>query len=206
MSSINVDKSNIEINKSNTVIILDWDDTLFPSSWLFNSGKKNMKSKKIAAEIKTLDNVLVALLNRCSKHGRVVIVTNATLQWIVYTSQILTRTKQILKKIQIISAKEHYGNKMTVINWKIRVFNDLFKNKILDGTYYNIISIGDAKYEYIALQSFNEIKCDKILKAIKFEKYPNYYKLVQQLILLHHNVKNIVNDKKTIDIDISKHV
>ena len=66
---------------SETLIILDWDDTLFPTSWLYQN-KIDLSDSHIRNEYQTLfaelDNILYSLLIKLINLGKVVIVTNAS--------------------------------------------------------------------------------------------------------------------------------
>src|SRR5206468_3898165 len=115
-------------NKSSTLIILDWDDTLFPTSWLTNNqiNLHDINSKtKYSSYFKRLDTVLFNLLSRLSKFGKVIIITNALPVWIKLTSTVLPNTSKLLENIKIISARKIYQSKHgDMMEWKKNVFKD----------------------------------------------------------------------------------
>ena len=83
-----------------TLIIFDWDDTLFPTTWLVQNNidlaDKDMQNKYIIM-FSRLDNLLHRLLLAFSNKGQTVIVTNASIKWIDVALNMLPNTKQIIK-------------------------------------------------------------------------------------------------------------
>ena len=73
------------MNEQNTLIIFDWDDTLFPTYWLVSTGI-NMRSiddiRKYLVYFKELDTIVSKLLYEALRLGKVIIVTNASIDWI----------------------------------------------------------------------------------------------------------------------------
>lgn len=73
------------MNEQNTLIIFDWDDTLFPTYWLISTGI-NMRSlddiRKYLVYFKELDTIVSKLLYEALRLGKVIIVTNASIDWI----------------------------------------------------------------------------------------------------------------------------
>lgn len=175
------------ISKSNTVFIVDWDDTLFPSTWFIS--KQKIETEQLLIK---LDKYIEKLLNKMIKMGQVIIISNATLQWIQISSSMLPNASKIIKNLKIISTRDKYKT-------KTKAFNDIIGTKIKFG-YVNIISMGDAEYEYDALIQLNKIPKEKYLKAIKFAKIPNYSNVVYQLKSLIENIDNIAIIKNNLDL------
>ena len=104
----------MEITKRETLIILDWDDTLFPSSWVI---KNNLDiadpSTRIVFndEFKELDDIVYNLLYTMKKLGKVIIITNAMPEWVSLSSSLLRKTNSIMKDISIISSRKDYNKK-----------------------------------------------------------------------------------------------
>jgi hypothetical protein len=186
----------------NNIIILDWDDTLFPTTWV---NMREIKLDKNNIEIfKDLDNLLILLFKNLVNFGEVVIITNAMNIWIDTCLKVLNKTKKIIKKynIKIISAREEYRKKTNDPTiWKIRSFKKHIKK-----TYKNIISIGDSLSEYRALiELYNSDKTtsNKYYKTIKFiNNCRNCDKLIikEQVRTINNNIKNIVYEKRNLDL------
>lgn len=196
--------------KNNSLIILDWDDTLFPTSWLV----KNSIDLTIITDIQKyklyfaeLDNVLYNLLIKLLSIGQVIIITNAMSAWInLSASTLLPNSYNLIQKnIEIISARGSYQNKSNNINdWKRMAFKDEFLKRILKKNIRQIISIGDAEYEYHALINLSKYHKYRrgvlYLKAIKLVNSPSYGSLVDQLEVITKQSPQISLADKHLDL------
>lgn len=221
-----------KLNKNNkiyltNIFIIDWDDTLFPTSWInknsidFNQSNTYKEYKVYFLELdKTISNLLESLNNV----GDIWIVTNANLKWIKSCLTILNLTQNTIIKnnIRIVSARDSYSqNNNSPTEWKILTFQDIMQdiiNKInknlKPNTIINIISIGDAMYEYIALINLDRyIKSyilnkklpennnfTYLLKNIKFIEKPEFEVIIEQIQVLDKNKDNIINKLEFIDM------
>jgi hypothetical protein len=179
-----------KISSDNTLYILDWDDTLFPTSWVTKNGIdiiNNNSRDRYIEHFKSLDRTLNSFLRNISKHGKVIIVTNALKDWVKLSSIVIPQTYHVLKNINIVSARSLFSDKTkNIMEWKKSAFqlviDEEFKNKRL----MNIISIGDAEYEHQALVSLTHTNFDKIkfLKSFRLIKDPTYDQLIEEVELL----------------------
>lgn len=196
----------LNIDYNSTLIIIDWDDTLFPTTWhrtreidltCPNSRYKNLEY------FKHLDIHLGKLIKNIKNHGHLVIITNASPEWIKLSLSILPKTKKTLNDVQIISARKRYQNKLHESEWKMKTFDDLIHEKIKKFKYTNILSLGDSDYEHYALLNlFNHDKLDhKYLKSIKFIKSADYDIIIDQINIINKNIKGICHSKRHLDLD-----
>lgn len=209
------------------IFIIDWDDTLFPTTWIH---KNSIDVSKSQTEYKIyfleLDKTISGLLESLNKIGDVWIVTNASINWIKSCLMGLEQTRKtiISNNIRIVSARDSYSsNSSSPTEWKILTFQDILEdiigkifNKIKPNTYVNIISIGDAMYEYMALINLdNFIKSymldnknlnsktqqfNYLLKNIKFIEKPDFDFIIDQMNVLNKNKDTIVNKLEFIDL------
>lgn len=185
----------MKITKDNTLIILDWDDTLFPTSWILENGlnvydKNNFHRFKLY--FKKLDKILFKLLTKLSFFGSVIIVTNALPEWISVSSKFLLSSYPIIKNTKIISARKIYQNKVNASDWKKHAFHDELTNITKNKNIINIISVGDAEYEYQALINLHHSHDkNKLLKSVKLIKNPSHDALIDQLDVLHNAIPHI---------------
>lgn len=199
-----------------TLIILDWDDTLFPTSWIVKNSI-DLTDPKVQNRyldlFSKLDNLIYRLLKNFLKYGKVVIVTNAMVKWVAVSTEVLPKSKKIINKnIDVISARDMYQKKMPndMFAWKRLIFERLVMEHFMDKhKVENIISVGDADYEFQALVDLYENFKNKrrLLKAIKFLSSPTYDSLVDQLEVLNNSVSQITTSKKHLDLkfkDIEK--
>lgn len=196
------------MNKQKTLIILDWDDTMFPTSWIANNKINLMNISNINKYItifSKLDMLLHKLLIKLLNYGKVIIVTNAMSKWIKISSTILPNTKKLIQKnIIIISARDTYQNEIAdMMIWKKLIFKQLINN---NKVFQNIISIGDAEYERRALISLYEYGKNRFIKSIKFISTPTFELLVDQLEVLINSINQIctLNDHLDLQFIITK--
>lgn len=219
------------------IFIIDWDDTLYPTTWV-NKNSIDIGNPSVLEEYKIyfleLDKTISSLLKSLNDVGDVWIVTNANINWIksCLMGLEMTKTTIITNKIRIVSARDSYSsNSGSPTEWKILTFQDIIEdiinkiiNKIKPYSYINIISIGDAMYEYMALinldnfiksyvlnkqpnQSNQSNNCNKqfkyFLKNIKFMEKPNFDYIIDQMNVLEKNKNSIVNKLEFIDLKFS---
>lgn len=198
-----------------TLIIIDWDDTLFPTSWVVQKDidLHNKKTReRYAVFFSELDNILCKLLIKMINMSTVVIVTNASMRWIEVSGKMIPNAFNFINQhIEIISARDIYQNKYpnNAHMWKEIVFKNLInihlnKSKKVQ----NIISIGDADYEYLALIKLNNYKPfypkKRLLKALKFHQSPTYGSLVDQLELMIEITQNVIYHPKHLDLSFEE--
>lgn len=189
-----------------TKIIIDWDDTLFPTTWFTKNKMPNLSDFLMSGsindntkEIKMIDRIIYLIIKKCLRYGEVMIITNATLDWIMVCLDFLPKTKKFLmdKKVPIISARQN-----TIINDMVNNKKITFKKVININNYDNIISIGDGMGEYLALINLCDefIECNSHLKTIKLIEYPDIENILEQLIILGKSIKKIINAPCHLDL------
>lgn len=214
------------------IFMIDWDDTLFPTTWV-NKNTIDVSKYNMIQEYKVyfleLDKTISELLESLNQVGDIWIVSNANINWIksCLMGLELTRKTIISNNIRIVSARDSYSsNSSSPTEWKILTFQDILEdiinkisNRIKPNTYVNIISIGDAMYEYIALINLDNFmksymlnnhdysKKNKqlkyLLKNIKFIEKPEFEFIIDQMNILNKNKDTIVNKLEFIDLKFS---
>ncbi|MBA43035.1 MAG: hypothetical protein CMF62_03385 [Magnetococcales bacterium] len=158
--------------------VLDWDDTLFPTSWIHKKqidlNNKNIRKQNIPFFVE-LDDILFKFLIKLLNMSKVVIVTNARMKWIKKTSELIPNTSDLINNyIEIISARDLHEKQFpnNSHKWKELVFRDIINIRLSNSK--NIISVGDGNSEYLALNKLYELPNFfteyRILKAIKLKK------------------------------------
>jgi hypothetical protein len=202
-----------------TIIMFDFDDTIFPTSWT-NKNLINLASEDSINEYKLyfleLDKTLSAFLLDSLNYGTIYIVTNANIKWIKSCLNILDLSKKVIvdNNIRIVSARDIYSQTLaSPTEWKISTFRDILSETIQKlpekqecNTFLNIISVGDAQYEYIALLNLdNYLKQNKksvnyLLKSVKFIEKPNFDLIIDQMQIVKKNLASIVNKIGYVDL------
>ena len=194
--------------KYNSLIFFDWDDTLLCSSFLIEysqqENKKNILNQKNNSSYKNylnnLENIVYNLLQTSINYGDTYIITNASKNWVIYSSfKFFPKVIQLFNKIRIISARDAYENEFPNQTkfWKLAVFMDI-ANLYNKNLVTNIISIGDSSIENEAASKLSYLFTECYIKTIKFQEEPKPYHLLKQLKLvlkkfnfLHSAVRNI---------------
>jgi hypothetical protein len=120
------------------------------------------------------------------------------------SSQLTTFIEQF---IEIVSARDIHQEEFPneVYKWKETVFKNLIPINFRNSkNVQNIVSIGDADYEYhalINLDNFNYLYPKRrLLKAIRFNKSPTYGTLLDQLNILTRVLKKIILNPGHLDL------
>jgi len=188
--------------KNNTLVILDWDDTLFPTSWVaknFINLHDTETRYKYLEFFSELDNLIFSFLKKILYKSRVIIVTNAMPLWIKISSYVLPKTQNLLNYIKVISARKNFQKvSSNYTEWKKLAFDAEVKNQLNIKNKQNIISIGDASYEYKAL--INLYNKDRILKSMKFLENPTFDILKDQLEVISTNIERVIDYDKHLDL------
>lgn len=193
--------------KKNTLIIFDWDDTLFPTSWLMQNGFRITDStaiKQYVIYLKELDILLSKLFTAALSLGRILIITNANLSWINTTKCLLPMTSKIINhKILTISARDIYQYCCDINDWKTNVFKNDISSHIKWAD--QVISFGDAEYEYNALVSlYKNIPDYKILKTVKLMRAPSFNTLTDQIEVIIKSLYDIYRCPHYLDLNFVK--
>lgn len=156
-----------------TIIIMDWDDTIFPITWLTENGMLSMScistivftdvSSEKRAQFEELQKNVIALLTYAMTLGTCIIITNAKKTWVEMTCQFfLPKVWQLMGGLRIVSARDSFERTMPQEQAKWKEFT--FKQEILaiygknpEANMYNIISFGDSIYERSAIKKAGQL-------------------------------------------------
>lgn len=193
------------------IIILDWDDTLFPTYWItsqrINITNENIRNK-YTMHFSQLDIILHKLLSKMLEKSKVIIVTNAGIKWINISANCVSNTKKLMHdKIPVISARDKFNKQYPndAYAWKkitfVNVANNYKNYKIK-----TILSIGDADYELKALLNLSKNKSvpNTYYKSIKLITSPSFDLLLQQLNALFDATSKVINQSKNMDLAFIK--
>jgi len=200
----------MNITKDKTLIILDWDDTLFPTTWITTNNiniKNGITDKNIINYFNLVDKELYKLLTKLMSYGTVIIITNAMINWINISVTLLKQTNSLLRlnkssraPILVISARETHGSEPDPNQWKKKTFIDIIQQYHYNKN--NIISIGDAEYEYIALINLHvkTLHNYRLLKSVKFIRYPTRDLLLDQIKVMTKASKQVCKTPTHLDL------
>ena len=197
-----------KIKTHNSLFIFDWDDTLFPTSFLINEGIIDQDNipNELKNNFKILEDIIINILNYALSKGDVYIITNSSIIWFKYTFyKYFTNLNNIINKINIISARDEYEDIYPGENkiWKEKAFLSLRQN-INENLVTNIICLGDSEFELEAGKILASRINESFVKRIKFKKNPDIEDLIKQLNLINNKIGYIYSQPKNLSITIEQ--
>ncbi|OQR92973.1 hypothetical protein ACHHYP_03029 [Achlya hypogyna] len=195
-----------------TVIVLDWDDTLFPNSHLT---RRNYPLEEGSFVLTKSDHVLLTklvehiavFLAACIEANRTcIIITNGEAGWVEAScTRFMPSLLPLLSNLQIVSARTGFEHKYPIDEWKVACFTQELA-KIMGHKSHaqqHIISIGDSHYERVALQAFS---CKMPLaktKSVKFVHVPSMEDLIRQVKLIQTYLAHLCSHPGHLDLVLS---
>jgi len=193
--------------------IFDWDDTLFPTSWLsdcdllFAPSLAGLK-ESFRAALAELAEAAEEALQQALALGRVVIVTNAAEGWVQDSCRrLMPSLAPTLAQLRIVSARalaEPLGVRSPT-EWKTLAFRAevrAFRAQLGDEGRCSVLALGDSVHEHSALlQAAGEHeRC--LAKSLKFAERPSIEQLVEELRLASGGLEEIVEFDGDLDVDV----
>jgi len=204
----------LTFSKEETTIVFDWDDTLMASHFLTqNDVRPGALAETLNLEIVEafvpLTEAVYDILSKAKAMGTVVIITNATVDWVpLSVSLLMPAIMPLLADVRVISAQDKYRRHgISPMFWKRSAFIDeiegVFQRK--NGARRNIVSIGDSRLEFEAMQNLRKIYAltsprNTFLKAIKLKDMPSIQSLKAQLDNLNTSLLGLVNQETNLEL------
>ncbi|KAF0687855.1 Aste57867_20442 [Aphanomyces stellatus] len=220
------DTSLLTHTMNDTVIFLDWDDTLLASTWVGKLGlrpkyvnEKPVIPDDVKIQLEELEECVIALLETAVRYGRVVIITAAETGWVELSASLfMPRCLPIITQhIKVVSARSTYEELYpgSPKKWKIEAFQHEVYNHPSESNGSSpmapkhIISIGDGPTEREALINLKmSVGCHHAFhaKSLKLITYPNAIELKMEVRLLLDNLHTLCTHEEDMDLQISKEV
>ncbi len=177
------------------IIIFDWDDTLLPTSWVYEKDfLRREPTPEEWSELKKYEDCVLSLLNISKQKAEVHIVTNAEAGWVELSGKRFM--PRVLKmNLPILSAQSMYKHTPQP-SWKLFAFRDLLRGK----TFSFVCSIGDSPSERSALLSNVRAMPSSWGKSIKLIARSTLSQLEKQLELVANVLPQICVDETHLDL------
>jgi len=200
--------------KHETLLIFDYDDTLFPTSFLAHHGYRldgPDASPDVQAVLDEYSEFVEKSLLEASEHGQVVILTNAETGWIELTSQkFLPRLSELLVTFPLVSARSTYEplGITSPFQWKLKAFESVIEDHYASlaaknmSCIRNVLSFGDSVHERDAAHQVCSKLSRTLCKSIKFMERPDVTQLIKQHSLIRECLDQIVGHEGTLDLCI----
>ena len=190
----------------NTIIIYDWDDTLFPTSYIHDKMPVN------TTDMELLEDKNIKLIELSRQLGQTIIITNASTLWIYNSAEeYMPNLYKYIKynNIPIISAREYAtGLHITdYLQWKDITFYNTIKRLSTQSHINNILSVGDAVYERNALMKYGRFintRTDHTtyIKTIKYIDRPTPLNMIHQTTSLLFNISYHIQFRFDLHVDM----
>lgn len=219
-----MENKNASMTKDQTMLLLDWDDTLLPTAFIQQSGFRlegpipgpelQQELNKLAAEVKETLELAQTL-------GTVIIVTNAENGWVELTTQrFFTGLAEELENIEVISARSKHEPTgiSSPLEWKLRTFQEVIDKKLEEmketiptpsgevtipsDKKLNVISIGDSTHEREAILKVTEGMSQVLCKSLKLMERPDLDQMTRQHGIIRSCLENITRHDEPMDLCI----
>lgn len=212
-----IKNSNLKLSKK-TLTICDWDNTLFPTSYIISHlyiiDNPSLASNDIKDYFCQLSNLIQCIIFNAKKYGEFVIITNALSGWVERSCNLMPDLLPILKTINIISARSDW-EKIDPLPEKWKEFAFLKKTTDFIGNdtniVINLICIGDSPYEHDASKNVASVLNANsyymvFTKNFVFKMNPIFDELLIQLYHLANNLNlnkdNVITNMKSYQLSI----
>ncbi|CCF72827.1 HAD domain ookinete protein, putative (HADO) [Babesia microti strain RI] len=210
-----VKKSTEFYDKNNTLFIVDYDDTLFPTHWIAsNDASAILRTQHdiISDYLYKLASQVIETLKKCMSLGNLIIVTNASFEWVYKSAEKHMPTLLdffIKNRIKIISTRDRYiGEAIPQKNWKyvalMQLVQQLFSEQLCRKQECSVVSIGDGDSERDACleiaKNFNSHGWK--VKIVKFIYQPTCKSLILQHQLIEKNINQILHTPNSLDMEV----
>ena len=198
------------------LILIDWDDTLNPSSWCMRNGILTVRPPRRdeVNALSTLATKVLRTLNDCMELGHVVIVTNAEAGWVELSARFLMpEVHKKLKQIPVISARSNFQKNYrdSPTTWKSLAFSQVIaewvekiENRMDTHSFsvpFQVVSIGDSSHERKALfrvHSQHRVKFSP--KSVKLIERPTISDLERQHEAIHMHLGSLLRENSGRDL------
>lgn len=177
------------------IVVFDFDDTLYPSSYLVNN-------KDAKEDFTLLASSITKLLNRFNKAGyKIYIVSNATTDW-VYSR--LDHLNIKTRDLSVVSARYITDN---YSDWKTYAFMAQF-NKHFSDSYrtHHLVSFGDCPYDRDASLHVGDVYRNVVVKNVSMMQQPTFTTIIEQHNFIYENSDWLCNHTRNLDLSLIKNL
>ncbi|KAF8818758.1 hypothetical protein IE077_004326 [Cardiosporidium cionae] len=199
----------------NTLIILDYDDTLLPTNWVavhHKIGLNDSIPSLLQNHLAELSGLAIKTIDFCRKTGRLIVVTNASAEWVVRSGEkFIPAVWNHLKscEIEIVSARDRWQSTgLAQRHWKLKIFEEAiryaFEKQAQSGKDCCVISIGDGEGEREAcLEMWRQTGVNEwMFKSLKLLAQPTCNQLISEHLLIQQAFPDILKVPQSLDMAI----
>lgn len=206
-----VDDGGVSCERSKTTAILDWDDTICPSTYLASLGLRVDDSASLPVplqqQLEQLEQAVINIVKKALRFGAVVIITNAEAGWVELSGRrFLPRVVQFLEAhhIKIVSARtsfeSHYPDAPS--SWKVAAFSQEVSEMFPGDDELNVLVLGDSMSERDAAHALGSRMPNSRVKTVKFVERPSIDQLMRQVQLVAQSLPDLASYASSFDVDL----
>ncbi len=171
------------------IIVFDFDDTLFPST--FTSYQDLGEMPEISA---SMLSVIDKARSYCDK---IYIITNAKIEWIDFCNE---KSLNIDLNVEIISTVDQGYNTHDISCWKTVAFVDVLKEHFLFEENHELISFGDCPNDRKACMNIKKVFPYVVVKNVLMLPEPSTLDLLTEHRIIEGNIRSIAMHDGDLDI------
>ena len=183
-----------------SLIIFDWDDTLCPTTWIYDNdlvGSQTPLTKSQHDWLHICGVHLRSLLSIAMTYGDVMILTNSTPGWVSYcVKRYLPTCENVVERCNV-----HYAWQSTLPDhrmWKIEYLRSYFMDSM---QYECVLGVGDMVHDRLAIRTTLLGRCT--IKTLKLLLQPTVEDFIFELIALIYSFDALMERSKAYDLMIS---
>ncbi|CAN8069957.1 unnamed protein product [Agarophyton chilense] len=196
---------------SKTTAIIDWDDTICPSTYLASLGLRVDDRGSLPAVLRTqleqLEEAVVEIVKEALRFGKVVIITNAEAGWVELSGRrFLPRVVNFLVEndIKIVSARTSFESDYpdAPSSWKVAAFSQEVAVMFPNEDELNVLVLGDSMSERDAAHALSTRLPNSRVKTVKFVERPSIDQLMRQVQLVAQSLPDLATYASSFDVDL----
>lgn len=187
------------IDEQQVLVLIDWDDTLFPTTWVTDQGM--LATKEVTdlqrRQLCACAEAAMVLLEQATTLGDVVIITNAEEGWVQLSClRFMPRLLPLLRRVPVVSARTQYEAmgiycpaecKRLAFEREVTEFTRTLSNN----QKVSLVAIGDSTHEHAALQRAADLVPGCSTKSLVFAEQPSPKQLYEQLGFVVKKIEQI---------------
>lgn len=194
------------------LIILDWDDTILPSSWVAGEGLRldepHVLPARVTAKLQPIEDKATKLIQRACELGTVIVITNAETGWVELSAKrFLPAVVPLLGGVKVVSARSEFeaSYPSSPQQWKMAAFGREIRQALahpdVGDAQCTVASLGDSVHEREALHSAcRALKSPVVTKSVKFIEHPGLEQLEREMECVTRAFEDIVSPPGNVDL------
>jgi hypothetical protein len=193
LSKESYEKASIS-SKKETIFLFDWDDTLMCTTFVLS--KVQPLSEEEIKITTNLGEKVTIFLEKCSKCGKIIIMTNSSKEWLKKTSEQYLKIKEsFFSNIKIISTRDLFlKNDIKKEKWKEMALNELLKKS--GDNIENLICASDSEEDINLFKNISKLREEINVSTIKFKSKPSPQIMIREIDYLKNTIFDTIGKNK----------